>query len=257
MIAVLAFLMPAESLLALTLVFGAFAFADGVFGLVAAVRNIRGGDRWGWLMFSGILGIATGSSWSSRRSWRRLCLRHSSGPASHSGPCSRGALEIARHPPAKGNQRRNLADPERPSLSRSRCRRDLDAADAPGRKLPRARLADRLLRRGLRGDDDHSSGYGFARRIVRTVRPSMTLPIGKGVRCPVVDDERLAGEEHDFTRWDETIFDRCRAPASIRSAAVRRQSSCAPGRRGAGRRCKSRACHLTPKMRGADVEPPA
>ena len=40
-IAVLAFLMPAESLLALTLVFGAFAFADGVFGLVAAVRNIR------------------------------------------------------------------------------------------------------------------------------------------------------------------------------------------------------------------------
>ena len=40
-IAVLAFLMPAESLLALTLVFGAFAFADGVFGLVAAVRKRR------------------------------------------------------------------------------------------------------------------------------------------------------------------------------------------------------------------------
>ena len=35
MIAGLAFLMPAESLLALTLVFGAFSFADGVFGLVA------------------------------------------------------------------------------------------------------------------------------------------------------------------------------------------------------------------------------
>ncbi len=59
-IAVLAFVMPAESLLALTLVFGAFAFADGVFGLVAAIRNIRKGERWGWLMFSGILGIATG-----------------------------------------------------------------------------------------------------------------------------------------------------------------------------------------------------
>jgi len=52
--------MPAEALLALTLVFGAFAFADGVFGLVAAIRNIRKGERWGWLMFSGILGIATG-----------------------------------------------------------------------------------------------------------------------------------------------------------------------------------------------------
>ena len=59
-IAVLAFVMPAESLLALTLVFGAFAFADGVFGLVAAIRNIRKGEHWGWLMFSGILGIATG-----------------------------------------------------------------------------------------------------------------------------------------------------------------------------------------------------
>ena len=57
-IAVLAFVMPAASLLALTLVFGAFAFADGVFGLVAAIRNIRKGEHWGWLMF--ILGIATG-----------------------------------------------------------------------------------------------------------------------------------------------------------------------------------------------------
>ena len=59
-IAVLAFVMPAEALLALTLVFGAFAFADGVFGLVAAIRNIRKGERCGWLMFSGLLGIATG-----------------------------------------------------------------------------------------------------------------------------------------------------------------------------------------------------
>ncbi len=60
LIAVLAFIMPAESLLALTLVFGAFSFADGVFGLIAAVRHLRKGERWGWLMFSGILGIATG-----------------------------------------------------------------------------------------------------------------------------------------------------------------------------------------------------
>ncbi|MAU53224.1 MAG: hypothetical protein CMN17_12835 [Roseovarius sp.] len=59
-IAVLAFIMPAESLLALTLVFGAFSFADGLFGMVAAIRNIRKGERWGWLLFSGILGCATG-----------------------------------------------------------------------------------------------------------------------------------------------------------------------------------------------------
>ncbi len=59
-IAVLAWFMPAEAVLALTLVFGAFAFADGVFGLVAAVRQVREGDRWGWLAFSGVLGILTG-----------------------------------------------------------------------------------------------------------------------------------------------------------------------------------------------------
>lgn len=59
-IAVLAFLMPAESLLSLTLVFGAFSFVDGVFGLISAIRNIRKGRRWGWLMVSGLLGIATG-----------------------------------------------------------------------------------------------------------------------------------------------------------------------------------------------------
>lgn len=52
--------MPAESLLALTLVFGAFSFVDGVFGLVSAVRNIRKRERWGWLASSGILGILTG-----------------------------------------------------------------------------------------------------------------------------------------------------------------------------------------------------
>lgn len=59
-IAVLAWFMPAEAVLTLALVFGAFAFADGVFGLIAAVRQMREGERWGWLAFSGILGILTG-----------------------------------------------------------------------------------------------------------------------------------------------------------------------------------------------------
>ncbi|MBC7164427.1 MAG: HdeD family acid-resistance protein [Roseovarius sp.] len=60
-IAVLAWLMPAGAVLALAIVFGAFAFADGVFGLVSAVRNIREGERWGWLAVSGAVGIATGA----------------------------------------------------------------------------------------------------------------------------------------------------------------------------------------------------
>lgn len=59
-IAVLAFLSPTGALFALTLTFGAFSFADGVLELVAAVRRIRKGERWGWLLFSGILAILTG-----------------------------------------------------------------------------------------------------------------------------------------------------------------------------------------------------
>jgi uncharacterized membrane protein HdeD (DUF308 family) len=57
---VLAFVMPTQSLLVYTLVFGAFSFVDGVFGLIAAVRRISKGERWGWLMINGLLGIAIG-----------------------------------------------------------------------------------------------------------------------------------------------------------------------------------------------------
>lgn len=73
----------------------------------------------------------------------------------------------------------------------------------------------------------------------------------------MVDDGRLAGEEDDFTRWDETIFDRCLSTGfnPFRSAAVRRQSSCGTGTQRRRTPMQSRACHLTPKMRGADVEP--
>ena len=60
MIAVLVFVMPADSLVALTIVFGAFSFVDGAFELVSAIRRIRKQERWGWLAFSGMLGILTG-----------------------------------------------------------------------------------------------------------------------------------------------------------------------------------------------------
>ena len=56
----LAFWMPTQALLAFTLVFGAFSFADGVLVLIATVYNVRKGERWGWLAFSGILGVLTG-----------------------------------------------------------------------------------------------------------------------------------------------------------------------------------------------------
>ena len=58
--AALAFWMPQSALLAMTLVFGAFSLVNGEFNLVAAVRHIQKKERWGWLLFSGIVGILTG-----------------------------------------------------------------------------------------------------------------------------------------------------------------------------------------------------
>lgn len=58
--AALAFWMPQSALLAMTLVFGAFSLVNGAFNLVAAVRHIQKKERWGWLLFSGIVGMLTG-----------------------------------------------------------------------------------------------------------------------------------------------------------------------------------------------------
>jgi uncharacterized membrane protein HdeD (DUF308 family) len=57
----LALVWPEITLLALVLVFGAYAFVDGVFALVAAVRGrqLAGGSR-AWLVLEGLLGIGAG-----------------------------------------------------------------------------------------------------------------------------------------------------------------------------------------------------
>ncbi|HEV7717816.1 MAG TPA: HdeD family acid-resistance protein [Arsenicitalea sp.] len=54
------FVVPVAALLSLVLVFAAFSLADGVLGIVAAVRGARRGQRWGWLVFSGIMSILAG-----------------------------------------------------------------------------------------------------------------------------------------------------------------------------------------------------
>ena len=56
---IITFVAPGISLAALVLVFGAYAFLDGIFSIVSAVRR-RGGERWWLLLLSGVLGIATG-----------------------------------------------------------------------------------------------------------------------------------------------------------------------------------------------------
>lgn len=53
------FFAPGISLAALVLLFGAYAFADGVLAIVTAVRR-RGADRWWLLLLEGLAGIAAG-----------------------------------------------------------------------------------------------------------------------------------------------------------------------------------------------------
>jgi uncharacterized membrane protein HdeD (DUF308 family) len=52
--------MPGISLVALVLVFGAYALADGILALVTAVRRRGATQPWGMLVFEGFVGIAAG-----------------------------------------------------------------------------------------------------------------------------------------------------------------------------------------------------
>jgi uncharacterized membrane protein HdeD (DUF308 family) len=56
---IITFVAPGISLAALVLLFGAYAFADGVLAIVSAVRR-RGADRWWLLLLEGLVGIAAG-----------------------------------------------------------------------------------------------------------------------------------------------------------------------------------------------------
>ena len=51
-------IVPSMSIAALVLLFGAYAFADGVFAIVSALRGRRRHSRWGLLLLRGVLGIA-------------------------------------------------------------------------------------------------------------------------------------------------------------------------------------------------------
>src|SRR5512132_1515067 len=57
---ILAFVLPGITLAALVLLFGVYAFVDGVFSLVAAVRGRGGAVPWWALVIEGVAGIAAG-----------------------------------------------------------------------------------------------------------------------------------------------------------------------------------------------------
>jgi len=60
LVGVLALTKPGATLAALVLLIGAYMFVDGVFAIMASLRGMRRGDRWGWMLVEGILGIVAG-----------------------------------------------------------------------------------------------------------------------------------------------------------------------------------------------------
>ncbi len=55
---IVAFLWPAPTLLAIGILFGVYAFIDGVFAIVAAVRAAQSHERWWPFVLEGIVGLA-------------------------------------------------------------------------------------------------------------------------------------------------------------------------------------------------------
>ena len=55
----IALFMPGVTMLSLVLVFAAYAFVDGVFAIVSAVRAAGQSERWGVLVLEGLVNIAT------------------------------------------------------------------------------------------------------------------------------------------------------------------------------------------------------
>src|ERR1700731_1875097 len=58
---IIALIFPGPTILSLVIFFSAYMLVDGVFGIISAVRAIRRKeDRWGLLIFEGLLNIAVG-----------------------------------------------------------------------------------------------------------------------------------------------------------------------------------------------------
>lgn len=55
-----ALFLPGVTMLSLVLVFAAYAIADGILAIVASVRAAKEGQRWGYLVFEGVVDIVAG-----------------------------------------------------------------------------------------------------------------------------------------------------------------------------------------------------
>jgi len=57
---IIALFMPGAALLAFVLLFAAYMLVDGVLTIIAGVRAAQRHERWGWLIFEGILDLIAG-----------------------------------------------------------------------------------------------------------------------------------------------------------------------------------------------------
>lgn len=57
---IVTFMAPGISLAALVLVFGAYAFVDGVFSIASAIRRHGATDQWWLLLLQGVIGVLVG-----------------------------------------------------------------------------------------------------------------------------------------------------------------------------------------------------
>jgi uncharacterized membrane protein HdeD (DUF308 family) len=57
---IIALTMPGDALVGIVLLFGIYAFVDGVLSIMAAIRGLRRGDRWGAMLILGLISIAAG-----------------------------------------------------------------------------------------------------------------------------------------------------------------------------------------------------
>lgn len=57
---IIALTRPGVVLGVFVIMFGIYAIADGIFAVISALRGVRSHERWGWMLFEGIVGIIAG-----------------------------------------------------------------------------------------------------------------------------------------------------------------------------------------------------
>jgi uncharacterized membrane protein HdeD (DUF308 family) len=60
LLGIFAIAMPGPTVAAIVIVFGIYAITDGILAIIAAVRGIRQKERWGAMLFQGVVGIIAG-----------------------------------------------------------------------------------------------------------------------------------------------------------------------------------------------------